>query len=78
MILNHVLFIWKKTIRGIICDYYNINEKCFDKINKKDHARQKLTNSELAFISEDKYMSLQLMSKVLALVDGWMVIVLRM
>ena len=71
MILNHVLFIWKKTIRGIICDYYNINEKYFDKINKKDHARQKITNSELAFISEDKYMSLQQMS-------NWMVIVKRM
>ena len=39
-------------------------------INQKDHA-QKLTNSELAFIYEDKYMSLQLMS-------NWMVIVKRM
>ena len=43
------------------CDYYYINEKCFDKINQKDHASQKPTNFELAFISEDKYMSLQLM-----------------
>ena len=66
MILNHVLFIWKKTITGMNCDYYYINEKCFDKINQKDHASQKLTNFELAFISEDKYMPLQLM---------WMVIV---
>ena len=61
MILNHVLFIWEKTITGIIHDYYGINEKCFNKINQKDHACQKLTNSELAFIFEDKYMPLQLM-----------------
>lgn len=75
MILNHVLFIWKKTITGIIRDYYSINEKHFDNIYQKDHARQKLTNSELAFISEDKFMSLQLMSKLLA---NGMVIAKRM
>ena len=53
----------------LICDYHYINEKCFDKINQKDHAGQKLTNSELAFISKDKYMPLQLI---------WMVIVKKM
>ena len=68
MILNHVLFIWKKTTTGIICDYYDINEKYFDKINKKDCTPQKLTNFELAFISEDKYMSLQLMMNGMVIV----------